>query len=205
MKYFLYLIILLPQLALAQPDWRLSLRTGQSLYLDAGYGLVSDVPLHSSGELGLDYLALPLSAQSSLGLGAAYHLSGIDGTVYGDVDAQYTHRGVRAHALYRWAASDALAVIGRVGAAHRATRMRLIDGSRELDVEVDHWGIHGGLGVDYLFGDPSPVDMDQSCLGLSLELTYAHFADLDLSAGGTPLGALDPSGPGWLMGLTYVW
>ncbi len=205
MKYFLYLIILLSQPAQAQPDWRLSLRTGQSLYLDAGYGLVTDSPLHSSGEVSLDYLALPLSSKSSLGLGAAYHVSGLDGSVYGDVETRLMLRSARAHALYRWAASDSLAVIGRVGAAHRTTRMTLIDLSRELDVEVDHWGVHGGLGVDYLFGEPSPVDMDQSCLGLSLELTYSHFAPLDLTAGGTPLGALDPSGPGWLMGLTYVW
>jgi len=205
MKYFLCLIVLLPQLAQAQIDWRLTIRGGQTFSLDAGHDLVSSYPGRTGLEVSLDKFVLSPSEHSTLGLGVAYAFAAASDWVYEDIDTELMNGDLRAHALYRWSTGRSWAFNGRVGPVYRATALTLADGGGELMAKTEQWGVYGGLGFDYLFGDPSPVEMDELFVGFSMEMTYAYFPENELVVAGTSWGSLDTSGPGVLVGFTYIW
>jgi hypothetical protein len=207
MKSFILLILLLPLPAMADNDWRFTARGGHHYYLDGAYDLVFDVPLRGAGEFGLDWVLWSSTTAGSLGIGVAYEGGGMTGVVHQNLATNWTVQSLRAHAIYRWQAVGPLVLFGRVGPALHWTALALegFDG-RVLEAEGRGWGAHGGLGVDYLFIEPELMPHgDQLGFGVSLEATYAQFGDLDLEAGGTRLGAIDPSGPGWLFGLVLTW
>ncbi len=202
----LNLLLLLP-LTAAAGDWRLTARGGMRFYEDAAFDLVDEAPFRGAGEIGLDYALLRDVGAGELWIGASFQGGARVSEVHEHVETRWDVAGWRAYASYRWRAYGPLALHGRLGPAVSWTTLTLTDGARELEADDYSLGIHGGLGLDLFLLHRDLLegyDRDFS-LGLSLEATYARFLPLELEAGGTALGEIDPSGPGWLLGLVAEW
>ena len=153
----------------------------------------------------MDLFVWDLNPSHSLGIGTSYYGHDAEDVTYQRFDTRLDVDNLRLHTLYRWSMSDSVALITRVGAEYSDTELSLSDGFAELVSESSQWGVFGGLGVDYFFGPALGKNGAASAFGISMEVTYSHFREQALSVEGTSLGTLNSSGPGWLVGVSYVW
>lgn len=200
----LLFLLCLPALAQAQDDtatWHIALRGGMHIHEDQAFDFVSEDSVVGASEIALDRQIF-----GPLWVGIAWRAGGSEDRVFDTITTTWTQNNLQASAMFRLRPLELMAVYGRLGPAASRVELELTTG-RRLAADAWTFGGHAGLGVEFFPVHRSLVEGVEGDfgLGLSLELTYARYAPVDLQAGTTDLGTFDPSGPGLLMGLAVQW
>ncbi len=178
-----------------------ALRSGMRFVEDAGFDVISEAPFHAMGQVEVSAGLTP-----SWWLGLSFGGGAVMDTVHDDIDTRFASQTLQLYGEYRHHLLPALVAFGRLGPEVSWTTVSLDTGTRTL--EQDDWtlGVHAALGLEFLpvhgsiiqgLRDPG----DDFGFGVTVAATYERLLPLDLTAGGTTLGRLDPSGPGWLLGM----
>ena len=188
-----------PEVGSEQGTVRLHLRGGLMFFEDASLDAVDSDPLRGDSRLGAAYRFTDhIWAGATIGGGGQY------GSLHKALDGQFRVFGFRGHAEYRQAPWPWLAWNVRAGLGYHQLILRFEEPGR-AELQDSHWvpALHGAVGVELLpiqsafFPDVS----SSFAFGVSLELTYDRYLPAEFSAGGVDLGDVDPSGPGFLVGL----
>lgn len=184
--------------------WRLALRSGIRWYEDRSIDAVLDEPNHAHGGVTLDFGITP-----GWWVGLGYQGGGGEGKLHETLATRLDLHELTVGGLYRWRPHPTLALYGRLAGVVGWYDLEIDDpGAPLLDSSAVRPGILGGVGIDFYPLHPSFIPGVSAGggdfgFGISLELIYQRVWPLELADGGTDLGDLDPSGPGFLMGVTF--
>lgn len=184
------------------PELRLSLRGQIALVEDEAWQALADARIMGGGELALD-----VALGDRLFVGASYSGRALSGRTFALAESSLSGNAVRASAGWRWRPLQTLNLYGRAGVGAWWWDLTFAPDSVAHKVEAEAFrpGFFVGAGADvWLLGpeaDAPATDGDRFALGINLELTYDRFLPVEFTHDGRSLGSIDPSGPGWLMGL----
>ncbi|MEZ4473987.1 MAG: hypothetical protein R3F60_25005 [bacterium] len=205
MKRTLWLSLMLPAAAAAEDatvDWHLALHQGQQIIEDQAFDFIAAESLARQASASLDVRVF-----DEIWVGASWTSTAADGHVYRDLATAFDGQVIGVHARYRWELHPVLAASARIGPAARWVEVAVTDGGRRLDDDAWTWGGQAAASLEFF-----PVhrtfftEWETSAgLGVGLDLTYGRFAPVDLRVGSADLGTLDPSGPGWQLGVVGQW
>jgi hypothetical protein len=188
-----------PEVSSAPGTVRLHLRGGLMFFEDASFDAVDEQPQRGDSRIGAAYRFTD-HVWAGVSIGGGGHT----GSLYKALDSQFSVFGFRGYGEYRQPIAPWLAWNARAGLGYHRLELSFSEPGRS-DLEDSHWvpALHGAVGVELL-----PIqstffpDLSSSfAFGVSLELTYDRYLPADFSAGGVDLGDVDPSGPGFLVGL----
>jgi hypothetical protein len=198
-------LAVLPGAAVAfdRPTVRLTARGGLNVVEDTRVEALADDAVTSVGSIGVDAFF-----GERLFVGLDWTTRGLSGETFEAFDTQLEGQAVRLSAGWRWRPWDAVQLYARagVGAWWWALEFDERYGPDHLDASAFRPGFHAGAGADvWLWQFPAGEGAGTSepvGLGFNLELTYDRSLPVAFETDGRPLGTLDPSGPGGLIGLT---